>query len=207
MTWDTDKAEFMRKNHPNAQFEYFEKSGHKIFADEPVKFFALLKTFIESALRTSYACKPGNRLVFSEPPSPLMRKFAVVRSMPQSEANKKALLECYELAIQESPFDKSIWGPMAFHLIKNKCYEQALSSLINADEYMKQSSPDNWAMYNYFFKAWQGHMLDILGKRDEAIARYQIALQTLTSTPCDDFFGIKINKQWIEEHLTKPFQI
>ena len=39
LTWDTDKAEFMRKNHPHAQFEYFEKSGHCIFGDEPEKFF------------------------------------------------------------------------------------------------------------------------------------------------------------------------
>lgn len=44
--WNPDRAEFMRKNHPHAQVEIFEKSGHTIFADEPEKFFAVLRKFL-----------------------------------------------------------------------------------------------------------------------------------------------------------------
>jgi proline iminopeptidase len=43
--WDPDRAELISRNHPNAHVEIFEKSGHKIFADEPTKFFTLLKGF------------------------------------------------------------------------------------------------------------------------------------------------------------------
>lgn len=46
LTWDTDKVDFIRKNHPHAQFAYFEKSGHCIFADEPRKFFRVLREFL-----------------------------------------------------------------------------------------------------------------------------------------------------------------
>ncbi len=46
LTWDVDKSEFMRKNHPNAQYEYFENSGHCLFSDEPVKFVSILRSFI-----------------------------------------------------------------------------------------------------------------------------------------------------------------
>ncbi len=42
-----NRAELMRKNHPHAHVEIFEKAGHKIFADEPVKFFTRLKSFLE----------------------------------------------------------------------------------------------------------------------------------------------------------------
>jgi proline iminopeptidase len=45
--WNPDRAEVMRKNHPHAQVEIFEKSGHTIFADEPEKFFGLLRAFLE----------------------------------------------------------------------------------------------------------------------------------------------------------------
>jgi pimeloyl-ACP methyl ester carboxylesterase len=46
--WSHDRAEVMRRNHPHATVEIFEKSGHKIFADEPEKFFTLLKEFLKN---------------------------------------------------------------------------------------------------------------------------------------------------------------
>lgn len=46
-----DKAEIMRKNHPHAMVEIFEKSGHTVFADEPEKFFALIRNFLEKSSR------------------------------------------------------------------------------------------------------------------------------------------------------------
>ncbi len=42
-----DRVEVMRKNHPRAQIEVFEKSGHMIFADEPEKFFSMLRDFLK----------------------------------------------------------------------------------------------------------------------------------------------------------------
>lgn len=46
--WDPDRAEVMRKNHPNAKIKIFEKSGHTVFADEPEKFFSLIKNFLKN---------------------------------------------------------------------------------------------------------------------------------------------------------------
>ena len=43
---DMDRVAIMRKSHPHAQIEIFEKSGHNIFADEPEKFFKLLRKFL-----------------------------------------------------------------------------------------------------------------------------------------------------------------
>jgi len=53
--YNPDKAEFMRKNHPHAQFEYFEKSGHGIFMDEPEKFFKIVRAFLEKVNKTIYS--------------------------------------------------------------------------------------------------------------------------------------------------------
>jgi pimeloyl-ACP methyl ester carboxylesterase len=57
-------AEVMRKNHPHAQAEVFEKSGHMIFADEPEKFFSVLRNFLEQSSKLHIAYKPGNRLAW-----------------------------------------------------------------------------------------------------------------------------------------------
>ena len=45
--WNPNRVEVMRANHPHAQVEVFEKSGHMVFADEPEKFFSVLKKFLE----------------------------------------------------------------------------------------------------------------------------------------------------------------
>jgi len=47
--WNPDRAEVMRKNHPHAQVEVLEKSGHYIFADEPGKFFDILQNFLKKS--------------------------------------------------------------------------------------------------------------------------------------------------------------
>ena len=64
--WNPDRIEDMRKNHPQAQIELFEKSGHMIFVDEPERFFTLLKTFLEKANKAHITYRPGNRLVWPE---------------------------------------------------------------------------------------------------------------------------------------------
>jgi proline iminopeptidase len=43
---EPNRIEIMRKNHPHVQIEVFEKSGRAIYADEPEKFFAVLKKFL-----------------------------------------------------------------------------------------------------------------------------------------------------------------
>jgi proline iminopeptidase len=51
--WNPGHVDVMRKNHPHAQLEVFEKSGHKMFADEPEKFFKILKDFLQRRVRLS----------------------------------------------------------------------------------------------------------------------------------------------------------
>lgn len=46
MSWNTDKPEQLRKNHPNAKLVLFEASGHSPFEDEPQVFFPLLQEFL-----------------------------------------------------------------------------------------------------------------------------------------------------------------
>jgi proline-specific peptidase len=52
-----ERVELLRKNHPHSQIEIFEKSGHMIFADEPEKFFALLRGFLKKTNKVKGARK------------------------------------------------------------------------------------------------------------------------------------------------------
>jgi len=78
--WDMGKVEFMRRNHPHAQVEIFKKSGHKIFADEPEKFFDILQKFLEKADKAKIEYKPGNRIQWPKPHSDLELKKVMAQS-------------------------------------------------------------------------------------------------------------------------------
>jgi proline iminopeptidase len=79
--WNPDRAELMRKNHPHAQVKIFKKSGHKIFADEPKKFFSILRNFLIKSSKKHIAYKPGNRLTW---PSPLqVQTIPTIKFFPE----------------------------------------------------------------------------------------------------------------------------
>ncbi|MFA6535105.1 MAG: alpha/beta fold hydrolase [Candidatus Babeliales bacterium] len=64
--WNPERIDDMRKNHPHAQLEIFEKSGHMIFVDESEKFFSLIRDFLKKANETKITYKPDNRLTWPE---------------------------------------------------------------------------------------------------------------------------------------------
>jgi len=54
---------------------------------------------------------------------------------------------------------------------------------------------------------WQGHLLDLLGRRDEAVQRYQDALERDRGLETQhDQYGLAINRQWVEARPEEPFQ-
>jgi proline iminopeptidase len=79
LTWDTDKAAALQKNHPHAHVEVFKKSGHIIFADEPDKFFTLLQKFMADATNTTIVYKPGHRLTWPKKQQSKTRKASLDR--------------------------------------------------------------------------------------------------------------------------------
>ena len=205
LTWNTDKAEFMRKNHPNAQFEYFEKSGHGIFADEPEKFFSLLKNFLEKSIKAQIAYKPGNRLLWPKPLSPLACKLVMIKSLTDKKEAEKKLFALYEQAISENVDNADVWQQL-FHVFLRKKghFEKGLEALKRYESFAKTQDPEELQEYGHCIKAWQGQLLDLLGRHDEAVKCYQEILQNfkVVCNSCDD-----VDKKWLEEHIKKPFTL
>jgi hypothetical protein len=54
---------------------------------------------------------------------------------------------------------------------------------------------------------WQVHVLDLLGRRAEAVASYQEALKVPGSPSMQHSqYSLVINKQWVEERLKTTFE-
>jgi proline iminopeptidase len=207
--WDPKRAEAMRKNHPHAQVEMFEKSGHKIFADEPGKLFDLLRKFLHKAETTQITYKPGNRIEWPAPVSDLVRKLALAKSMPKNADQEKLFLACYDEALRDNAIDDHAWGRIANHFLQSKSnFDKCLTALQRLEVSKKKLDPETWQTLGYCVKAWQGHMLDLLGQRAEALECYREALKTNNgqSDNCFSGFMLQIDKKWLEDRLKTPFK-
>ncbi len=55
--------------------------------------------------------------------------------------------------------------------------------------------------------AEEGHLLDLLGRRDQAIERYKKALeQSADRTMRHDQYQMAINRAWVQKRLEEPFR-
>jgi len=73
---ETDRVQTMCTYHPNAQIEVFEKSGHIMFADEPEKFFSLLRGFLKKASETKVKTMSPKSIAWPKEPSQAGRTLA-----------------------------------------------------------------------------------------------------------------------------------
>ncbi len=202
LTWDTDKAKFMRKSHPHAQFELFKKSGHAIFADEPDKFFGILRAFLEKAAKTLVIYKPGNRLTWPKEPSELMLKIIAVSDLSNQEEKEKKILELYQQAVQENSKDASVWIWLAFENEFDKNYaEKALAALTKFEQF---ATSEELKSYGHCVMARRGELLDVLGRRAEAVTCYKEALRSFKEV-CN--YCSQVDRAWLEVHIKTPLHV
>lgn len=169
MSWNTDKPKTLATNHPNTRLVLFEESGHSPFEDEPIRFFGLLKEFM-GALREA----PPLQLQYwkssvaakADSPVVLVSKLGWGRKSNQEIASK------YDKAWLDQINDGGTWLKIGFSLYDAKRYEDALAAF----EKMQALAGDN-PHGRMLATLWQGHMLDLLGKRQAAIAKYRIVAE------------------------------
>lgn len=146
---------------------------------------------------------PDSELAIADPPpSPeeleIRRKLrslpdpSVIDELPQLTAR------ILEMDITETSF----WGRLGRKLYSWRRYEEALQ-VFQRRTGMLEELDSEWAASAY---CWQGHLLDLLGRRKEAVAAYQKALDINTDQDfAYDGDPVTINRQWIEERLKTPY--
>jgi tetratricopeptide (TPR) repeat protein len=80
-------------------------------------------------------------------------------------------------------------------------YEDALRVLERLEEVA-----DSGSLYAFAASVWQGQILDLLGRRAGALARYEEALDRDTGgTMRHDQYGLRIDRAWVLDRLEEPF--
>jgi hypothetical protein len=94
------------------------------------------------------------------------------------------------------------WFRLALNLYDAKYYNDALTAFQQCAKYAAEEDPSKMGAV-----VWQGHIMDLLGKRDRALNYYKEALKYAgENSMMHSQYHMIINRQWIEERLKIPFK-
>lgn len=118
--------------------------------------------------------------------------YSVIDSIPQ----------LVEGALAANIDQTLFWGQLGRKLYDWGKYEEA-SKVFQRRAELLENIESNWVMSAY---GWQGLLLDLLGRRDEAVQMYQKALGVKTDQEFS-YSGdpVTISREWLEERLKTPF--
>jgi tetratricopeptide (TPR) repeat protein len=142
---------------------------------------------------------PNNALAMVvPPPAPSNRQLSdMIRELPWVGAGEKAL-EVFENARRSEMSDADAWFKLGMTLYDGKYYEPALEAFRKA-----RPSPSRGCAA----LVWQGHLLDLLERRDEALKCYREALPLSDDLNMrHDQYRMKLDRAWVERRLQEPFR-
>jgi tetratricopeptide (TPR) repeat protein len=143
--------------------------------------------------------EPDSAVAMAEAPAGAERELRTnIRDLPWTGAGDRALA-AYQQARVMKIKDAGIWRKLALTLYDGKHYQEALEVLAQ----MERDDPEA----RFFALVWQGHVLDLLGRRAEAVRRYEEALKMPGSPSWQHGqYNLTINQEWVQERLKAPFE-
>ncbi len=205
LTWNEDKPQILKDNHPGAEMVVFENGGHGIYDEEPDRFFDVLKGFIQNL-----------QLVDGEQLSDFVEDVETWRS-DQSEAptsfldwadwgrkDNEKIADLYnrEWFEQAEQFSDRLKVGLALYDVAR--YEEAYYVFGQLEQTGHDERNVAWVALGMI---WQGHMLDLMERREEAISLYQKVVEMNANDRWQHGqFGLSYQlSPWAAERLESPF--
>jgi tetratricopeptide (TPR) repeat protein len=139
---------------------------------------------------------PDHTMALAEPspPAPLEEKISQMGWTVRDE-----VLEVYRQSRELKIQDGLTRFKLGLLLYDGRHYLEALEVTTQ----LAQSDPD----WRFGAIVWQGHILDLLGRRAEAVASYQGALKVPGAQSMQHSqYNFVSDKPWVEERLKTPFE-
>lgn len=204
LTWAEKKKHILQDNHPHVKMVLFENAAHGIYDEEPEKFFAVLEEFIttlpeidEKALAAYQAQLIAWEKNFKARPQ------SKIRQVSWGIFSSKKLAAEYRREWLAQLNDYTDYLRIGFALYDLKQYSEALYVF----EQMAKVFGSN-LKHQALALIWQGHILDLSGKREEAIARYKkVADMNLNDQWQHSQYGLRYKlSPYAKERMASPFQ-
>lgn len=154
--------------------------------------------FVSASTLDEVSIDPEGALPMVVPPPP--RPAMAIARLPWVGAGEAAL-EAFRQAQEKKPADAGKWLKLGLTLYDGKYYAEALEAFNE----MQSQAKDN-ASLACAALVWQGHLLDLLERREEALKCYREAMKSVDSLDIrHDQYGMRLNRQWVEKRLEEPF--
>jgi tetratricopeptide (TPR) repeat protein len=139
-------------------------------------------------------------LIYPPPEPKEMEVAGEITGLPWTGIGERAR-EAYERALNAGLKSGSLWFKLGLTLYDGDYYNEALEAFKRAEE-LSNEPLDAFASV-----VWQGHVLDLLGKRVEALEFYRRAKEMRVELKMQhDQYRMIINREWVDERLKNPFQ-
>jgi tetratricopeptide (TPR) repeat protein len=174
LTWNENKAEFFRKNHPNAEFVKFENSGHSIYSEEPELFFSSLKEFVSSLKpipeeEIDHWKTQVNKILL--PQEKLFENEGHFFKIISNDGIEKAIeyYANFKLNNENSLlFSESGMNSLGYSYLNKKDYKTAIEIFrMNVESF-----PDSWNAYDSLGEAYLSK-----GDKEKAIVNYKKSIE------------------------------
>ncbi len=187
LTWNETKAGILAGNHPNGRLVIFENAGHGVYDEEPDLFFEVLEEFVTGLPDVS----PGALASFAGTAEAWWADLEELRESSPTYAletsgwgwnSSRDLVARYSRDWLDQFDETRSFMRLGFAFYDVEDYEEGLfvfermqemAVLLHDEEAGEESAAHS--PYEAFALIWQGHMLDLLGRRDDAILRYSLA--------------------------------
>ncbi len=206
LTWNTDKRDLLLDNHPGAELIVFERAGHGIYDEDTDAFFTTLRRFLRRLPRV-----PQRRLAAWQEyladwnQARLADPRYLIRQCNEGHAAYLELANRYRSDWLAGVLGSSELRIVGHALYDATRYDDALEVFRILEETARDRDDET---YLAIALIWQGHMLDLLDRRSEAVAVYeQVRDMDLGEDGMrHDQFGLAIVfDSWVAERIESPF--
>jgi proline iminopeptidase len=203
LTWNTDKPAQMQRMLPRARLVLFEQSGHLPFSDEPEKFFGLVGDFLRDLAPVSAAEVSAWKGQLAAWKAQRERSPAyLLQTTGYGRASNEKIAKHYSPQWLDQLNDTGLLLKIGFALYDVKKYEEALLVFRRlSDRAARDKVGKAMAL------VWQGQVLDLLGRREEAVSVYTKAVELKVNlTLSHDQFDLRYSpSSYAAERLKEPF--
>ncbi|HIE28386.1 TPA: hypothetical protein EYP66_13985 [Candidatus Poribacteria bacterium] len=179
----------------------FEDGSHQCALTEPLLRMNEL-TFESDAPLVEVQLDPEKTLPLIDPPlTPNELEMSqMIQELPWTGSGERAV-DVFKKACEYDMKTADSWGKLGLTLYDGEYYEEALEAFRKVVEFEPKS------IWGFAARVWQGHLLDLLDRRDEAVEQYRIAQEMEdVGTMRHDQYGLVINQEWVKVRLQTPFQ-
>lgn len=206
LTWGDEKPTLLSRNHPNARMVVIEGAGHTIFNENSSAFFAELERFVTGTAPVD----PAELESFQEHLKAWRARWKTspryhLKAAGWGRSGSRQIVEAYGSGWLEKMDRSGDLLRLGFALYDLRRYEGALEVFSKMEDVARSEGDSARAAVALI---WQGHMLDLLGRREEALTLYQrvVGMKLEDGVQHSQYDLTYAYSPYAAERLRSPFQ-